>query len=96
MLIDRIGLEKRRALTASILDCGSQEVCGDTTAPHPSIQEEARDRPHWRVIDTLQDAGTLEALEGIARSHRAPSDRLAGEVCENSDGEAVTNERRHT
>jgi hypothetical protein len=80
--VDRVGLERRRALLARVRDHAVEERAPQTAPPVAEADREAEDRPHREVVDDRDRPRPDEALHRLPEAELAPAGRLPGHVRE--------------
>jgi hypothetical protein len=86
--VDRVAFEDRGAARPCELRGGLEQPHGHAAAPQPPRHEEAHDRPDRLIIHALQRPRSLQDRIALPRPDRAPGNRLAPGVGQESGDRA--------
>src|SRR3990170_3569587 len=94
-LVNRIGFQERGAMGAGIVDSRFEERLRNPPPSLPSVDEEADDRPHGSVVDSLHHGRAFEPTIVLAGPKRDPPHGPPGLVADQPGDVAAVDERLH-
>jgi hypothetical protein len=93
--LDGICFDDFSALLLDVRNRGTQKLHAQSLPPLIFADEQTRDRPHRRVIDRLQNAGSLQGWVVFTRSHGTPADGFALQIADDSRRRPRLDELEH-
>ena len=82
--LDRVALQNFTAVFFHEVNRRSQQLHGHALFAVIFVNEKARRRPHRLIVDPLRDARPLQRRKSFPRRHRAPANRLAIVISQDS------------